>query len=142
MGSFVITPSTGSTVTFTATPDMGSAGKYWLSKAELQRRVHGMQKHPVPGQPGIPNKWHGLRTRDLENIEVIYVAAAADTAVSTYDTDDSNLAGKTCSLSIFGLTVPACVVTDFRVIKGPKKTGSGGMYRLHCRMSFQQLRSA
>jgi len=142
LGSFVITPSSGSAVTYTATPDMGNVGKYWLSRAEIRRRVYGMQKHPVPGHDGIPNKWHGRRERDLENIEVIYVAAAADTVVSTFDTDESNLAGKTCSLSIFGLTVPACVVTQFTIIKGPKKTGSGGMYRLHCLLGFQQLRTA
>jgi hypothetical protein len=149
--SLVVTPSSGGAQTFSdcVAGYTGISGDYWLGQAEPGNSKHATEKHPAPGQSGTPVKRHGFRERIIDGLLIEFIKGSADACWSAYNTAEQALAGKACSLAWGGLTLVASEVEEFTVepigrygTKGPKRTGQNGMYRMRCRMRFEQLRES
>lgn len=140
MGDLVLTPGG----TFAAAPVgfTGSSGNYWLGRADPGFPRYRIQDVFAPSVDGAAERRDGFEGRDLRRLEVVFVAGSADSCWGALNTALEAMKNVAVSAAFGGVTYPACALADSEVLKGPKKTGQGGMYRLHVALAFHQKRLA
>ena len=118
----------------------GTAGSYWRGTGNPGMPKSRIQDIYAPTVSGAGEKRHKFEKRELSEYEIIYVDTSADACWGAHADDAAAMYDVANSVIVGGVTYPACEVTAFDVIKGPKKTSQNGMYRMHCKLSMKQKR--
>ncbi len=142
--SLSITPDGGGAITFAdpTTAFTGTVGQYLLSCGRIGNQNYGSQMVQAAGVDGSSEKSIGFRSRVLEAIEVVYVAASADACVAAWIANDAAMNAKSCAVSMLGQSFAACRKRIFRVVKPPIATSQNGRYRMHCELTLEQIRNS
>ena len=137
-----ITPSGGSPTTFLDPVDhfKDTVGNYYILSGMVQDAQYAIETSSAPNTDGFVVTRHGFRGRDVQGIEVVYIANSAAGCLSAYTTDHSNMKNAQCSLVVPNdATYPSCEVTRFRKRGVPRDMGNGN-FRLHATIELKQMR--
>lgn len=146
--SVVITPSSGSAVTFTDAPANFAENnnvRYWLTQPIVAMGKYGIYPCKSPNVVGQQVKRTDFDSREISGLQVIYIASDAAAAHAMLATDHAALRNKACAVQIAAGTFPACELTQCEALRDrfgrlTIPNWAGGTVRLKALFSFIQLR--
>ena len=149
MATLIITPATGSAVTFLAmTADAcRTAGKYWRKRPRVVTPQNPVEYIPAPSTAGVAVKRQQFKGREIDNIEVLYVDTSESVVLAAIETDIAAVTNQANVLTVpdYPSTFPACECVEFEAVQDKygrtvKPTGESSMYRATCTLRFFQAR--
>jgi hypothetical protein len=123
----------GSVVSFAATANFASAGK-WVENGVAKAPLYLRSFPDGDGVNGTGTKNHGFRSRPV-SINVIYVGTSETDPIATAMADQALLAAEApFTVTVAGVTLPACVLEPESFVELESHKTEAGTY--WCRATF------